>query len=184
MKLIELAQRIDKSRANEAHFDVDKIADDLGIEIPWVEVERIKAYWAGSWRCTDTEVGYCLYFFDGEPMAFSSQTARKSEEEFKWFSEAIAQRVRDYLLSLVPEEDNSLNIDVVALDDEIGDGFSIEFNKQVMRTDDVYLDNQKVKITKFYKEELYIDQKVDVEFLTGGKRTVNIGDLLFGFFVD
>ena len=98
MKIIEIANKIDKSKKNEEFVETDQFSDEFGYEFDWVEQDRLKSYWIGNWYCTDSYVGFKMYFLNDVPVAVSSQSGRKSEEKFEWFSEELALRVRDYLI--------------------------------------------------------------------------------------
>ncbi len=60
---------------------------------------RLKKHWVHHWTCTDTWVGLAIYTLDGQPVAFSSQSGRKSREEFYFLSRESAESVRTYLVS-------------------------------------------------------------------------------------
>jgi len=104
MKLIDIANRIDKSPKNESQVDTMEFSSELNYEFDYVNQDRLKAYWIANWYCTDSYVGYRMYFLDDEPVAVSLQPGRKSNETFEWFSKEMALRVRDYLISLMSDE--------------------------------------------------------------------------------
>ena len=49
-----------------------------------MKINKLTYYWASRWQCTDSWVGIRLYFYEGEFVAVSSQSARKSHENFDW----------------------------------------------------------------------------------------------------
>lgn len=103
MKLIDIANKIDKSKKNESHINITDFDSEFNINLDYyIEQDRLKAYYIGNWYCTDSYVGCRMYFFDDEPVAISFQQGRKFDEEFRWFSKDNALKVRDYLLSLMP----------------------------------------------------------------------------------
>ena len=80
MKLKEVIEKIDKSKANEHWVDLQKIASEVGInDYVYDSEERIKSYFYISWLCTDTHVGAKIYFLDDEAVCVSYQSARKAE---------------------------------------------------------------------------------------------------------
>jgi hypothetical protein len=131
MKLIDIVQKIDKSQGNESYVDVTDFNCELDLNLDYTKQDRLKAYFIGNWLCTDSWVGFRMYFLDDEPVAVSSQMGRKSDEEFKWFSKNVALKVRDYLLSLVKENNDDLNLTICDLNDEYGDCYTVEFKGNI-----------------------------------------------------
>lgn len=184
MKLIDIAKRIDKSDKNQSWVDTQELGEELGIDVPWKEQNRIKSYWIGNWYCTDTYVGWEMYFFDDKPVAVSSQSGRKSNKEFEWFNLELAREVKEYLLTLLVNEEESLNLSVCDINDEIGDSFKISFNGQILNEDKATLNGEKVEILERIKNKPYgIDDELKIKLLNGEERVVNIKDLDFSFHV-
>jgi len=182
MKLIDIAKNLDKSKDNEDWIDTTDIGDELGIEVPYVKQERLKCFWVGNWYCTDSYVGYRMYFFEDEPVAFSFQRGRKWDEEFSWFSEEIAQKVKEYLLTLVEEKEDELNIDVCDINEELGDHFKIEFNAQILNDNFVTLAGEKVKLLeRIINKPHGIDSMQKIQLPNGEIKEVDIEELDFGF---
>lgn len=181
MKLIDIANKIDKSQQNEDWVDVTEIGEELNIDMSYVEQDRIKCYWVGNWYCTDSYVGYRMYFLDDEPVAFSVQNGRKCSEDFNWFSLEAAAKVREYLLSLMSEEDK-LTVTICDINEDIGDTYKIEFNGQILNSDRVSLNNEKVEIAEVIDKHPYgIDTELKVKLSNGEVKHVDIKDLDFGF---
>jgi len=109
MKLIDIANKIDKSERNESYVNTDQFSSEFNYEFDWVKQDRLKAYWIGNWYCTDSYVGYRMYFLDDEPVAFSIQKGRKWSEKFNWISKELALKVREYLISIMPKREDELN---------------------------------------------------------------------------
>lgn len=186
MKLIDIANTIDKSKQNEDWVDVAPIGNELGIDVPYTEQERLKCYWVGNWFCTDTYVGYRMYFLDDEPVAFTVQNGRKSDENFHWFSQDLAVKVRDYLITLIVVTDDELNIVVCDINEDIGDTYKIDFNGQILNRDRITLNNEKVEILERIKNDNYgiIDTELKIKLSNGEVRNVLIEDLDFGYHVN
>lgn len=180
--LKQISERIDKSSANEKTVDIMQLANDFNINLDWwIEQDRLKAYWMGGWNCTDTWVGYIMYFLDDEPVGVSSQLARRSDTEYEWFGVESATKVRDYLLSLI-EKDDSINVAYASLDEEIGEGYTIGFNSQIVHGNEATLDGKDVIVIEKIKHTQWgIDTKVVVQFSDGKTEEVEITDLLFKF---
>lgn len=132
MRLLDIAKNIDKSEENECYVDLEVLQQELDLPVyGYAEQDpvRLKAYWVDNWYCTDTWVGGRMYFFDGEPVAYSYQQGRKFEEDFAWFSKEAAEKVRDFVESLSKRE---LQVNVVDMNENLGDSYKIEFASQVL----------------------------------------------------
>jgi len=135
MKLRELTEKVDKSRKNQGNVDIEELATELGISYygnyydDTAEGARLKNYYIGHWYCTDSYVGYRAYFLDDVLVATSYQGGRKSDEEYSWVSKEAALSVKQFIESLNTSE---LNIDLVDLDTEYGEGFSILYGSQLL----------------------------------------------------
>lgn len=66
MKILEIANRIDKSEKNEDWISTEDIGNELEMSVPHVEQDRLKCYWIANWYCTDTWVGLRMYFLDDQ----------------------------------------------------------------------------------------------------------------------
>jgi hypothetical protein len=140
MKLREIIARLDKSKNNEDYVSLDDLASELSLEgFFHSENERIKSYWICRHLCTDTHVGVKAYFLDGELVCVSSQSARKSPEVFEWVSENTIKIVREYLLSLLGE-DNYCGLYMLNLDRECGDHYELHYAEQFIKKDVIWND--------------------------------------------
>ncbi|WP_342490465.1 hypothetical protein [Bacillus sp. FSL R5-0443] len=183
MKLIDIANKIDKSKQNESEVDTQDIGRELGLDnVPYVEQDRLKCYWVGNWYCTDSYVGYRIYFLDNEPAAFSIQLGRKYKESFHWFTLELATKVREYLLSLIQEKE--LNISICDINEDIGDSYKIEFNEQILNFNRARLNNEKVEILEKIKHTSFgINTEVKIKLPDGEEKHVDISDLDFDFHI-
>lgn len=185
MKIIDIANKIDKSEKNEDWIDVTDIGNELGIDIPYVEQSKLKCYWVGNWFCTDTYVGYRMYFLEGEPVAFSVQNGRKSDENFHWFSNNLALQVRDYLLTLIIEKNDKLIVETCDINDDIDGSFKIDYNSQIINSNRVKLKNEKVEIVeRIFNEPFGIDTELKIRLSSGEEKNVNIRELDFGYHIN
>lgn len=80
--------------------------------------ERVSCRPVNAWLCTDEMVGVFSYYFDGELVALSFQSARMSDIEFKWVSRDAALRVREFILDLAGD---SFVVSVIGDDDEVSE---------------------------------------------------------------
>lgn len=138
MKLIDIIDSLDKSPENEEcmRYNLDNIGEDLGIDGSYYISQkennvRLRCYWVSYHLCTDTWVGIRAYFYDDTFVAISYQPARKSDEKFEWVSLNLAKAVRKYILSL--QEEDELNISILdTIDEELGDGYTVNYAGQVL----------------------------------------------------
>lgn len=184
MRLIDAINNIDKSESNKDWVNLPKIAEELRLEYyDYEEQDVLTSYWIGNWYCTDTWVGYKVYFFNDEPVAFSSQMARKSDEEIKWFNMCCALKVRDYILSLIKEKNFDDYIDIQDINEEIGEGYKIHYNSNIIHKDKAVLDSKSVKIIERVrtKNDWGIDTDLIIELESGERVVKNIEQLTFKF---
>ena len=80
--------------------------------------KRMKVMPINTWICTDTLVGVFAYYFDGNFVALSFQSARKSDTFFHWVSKAEALSVREFIRSL-SDENEPLEITLLDPDNEV-----------------------------------------------------------------
>jgi len=132
-----------------------------------------------EWCCTDTWVGLYVIYYNGEPVATSNQTARKSDVEIEWFSKEAAHKVRDALLALVRAEEPEDNFKIVNLNEEIGEpSYQLNFSSQVIHDDAIY-QGRPVKIVKTFQG--YDSKTWHLVVIRDGENdiTVNLKDVHF-----
>jgi len=193
MKLIDIANKIDKSKKNECYINVSNFTYNLNYDrFDYDEFDydnesnqRLKAYWFGNWHCTDSYVGYKMYFLDNEPVAVSTQNGRKSDEEFEWFSEELAIKVKNYLISLMPKK-REVNITLCDINDDIGDGYKIHYNGQLLpKYNKPIFNGESVKILEEMKNKPYgTDDRLKIKLNSGEEKEIGISDLDFKFYVN
>lgn len=183
MKLSEIALKIDKSENNEDWVSIKKIGELFDLSI-WnhKENERLKCFWIGNWRCTDTWVGYKMYFLDDEPVAYSTQSARKSDEHIMWFSKETSSKVKDYLISLMEYEDEYCQLDYCDINEDIGEGYTIHYNDNVTNWSYATLNSQPIKFIERIREtpDYGIDTQVKILY-NEEEIVVDITDLKFKY---
>lgn len=184
MKIKELIKHLDKSEQNNCMVDTMEIGEEFNLDIPYVSQTRLISYWVGNWCCTDTWVGYKLYFFEDEPVAFSSQTGRKSDEIFHWFSLDVAKKVKDYLLSLLIEEEVPLQVKICDLEEDVGDSFKIAFNSQILKKDRILYQGEQVTLLETLTNKPHgISTLCKIQLPNGQIKEVEIEKLDFGYHV-
>lgn len=162
MKLRDLIDNVDRAKKNADYVSLDELAEELDLSLEYVPEDRhrIRAYWLTRWLCTDSWVGLRVYGFeDGEgfsPFAVSMQTGRKCDENFHWFSQAHADRVRNYLINFMEVPPVTL---LESLDDDMGDGFKVSYSSQLL-TKQIIEDatGERVEVVKTFRDMKDIDK--------------------------
>jgi hypothetical protein len=124
----------------------ENLSSIFNIDLDWSDDTRLKSYYIKIHYCTDSYVGIKAYFLDDEFVALSNQVGRKYSEEFDFVSIETAEKVKNYLLTLLEPEEYSVKIDIIDyLDEEIPSTYKIEYNTQIL-----------------HKKALYNDEYVDI----------------------
>lgn len=119
--------------------DWENLSSIFNINLDWSDDTRLKSYYIKIHYCTDSYVGIKAYFLDDEFIALSNQIGRKYPEEFDFVSTEIAEKVKDYLLTLLEPEEHSANVSVIDyLDEEIPNTYKIEYNTQILQKKAIY----------------------------------------------
>jgi len=181
MKLIDIANKIDKSQKNESYVDIEDFSSEFDFDFGFnLQQDRIKCYWIGNWYCTDSYAGYRMYFLDDEPVAVSTQGGRKSNEEFEWFSKELALKVKNYLVSLMSEE---LHIKLCDINDDIGDNFKISYNSNILNPNKAIYNGESIEILEQIKDKNNwgIGTELRIKLLSGEEKIVDIKEIDFKF---
>lgn len=181
MNLIEAMRRVDRSDANKASIDFTELSELFNISSLYGyynEHTLLKAYWLVCVLDTDTDVGERVYELDGEIVAYSRQTGRKSDEEFYFLNEQAYQDTISYLMTL--NMDSGIDdVKFLSSDDEIDATFQVEYNNSVEFTErEAYYKGEWVRIDSFIREG-YLSNRVVIECNDGEKLTVLISELEF-----
>lgn len=153
MKIRDIINKVYKSKQFEDGVSLyDLASSEFNLDIDYCgDQNRLMSYFIGNWYCTDSYVGYKVYFFDDEPVAVSSQTGRKMNEDIEWISAESYNKVRDYILTFF--EHKVPNISLCDLDEELGDSYKIEYHSQLFdyhKTIAKY-EGDSVQIIEFHK---------------------------------
>ena len=140
--------------------------------------DRLKCYWLANHYCTDSYVGFRVYFLDDKPVAMSHQAGRKCDETFEWVSMEAFKNTHSFLLTLLEEEELPTP-SLLDLEEELGEGYPVDYVGQLL-TKHVKYDNCMVEVTK---QERMIDGKrnfdiIEVKHPTKGLMEINISDIL------
>lgn len=186
MKLREVLENIDKSEKNSSWINLEEFAYYFGLNfyLDDRKNERLKSYFFKNWYCTDQYVGGRAYYFDDKIVCISYQQSRGDSKHFEWVSKYNHDQVKNYLLSLLFDEDNE-EIDICDLEIEVGDGYKVEYNSQFLTHDVIFEPtHQEVKIIDkndehFQKNENF--QKVKIQFFNGDEKIVNTNEILIPY---
>lgn len=182
MKMRELFDRIDRSGANRTDPDIELWARQFEITVPWGSdadeklCKRMRGYWAVKWYCTDTWVGMVLYFLDGEPLAMAIQTARKNSVDVSFVSKEMAFKLRDLLYELCRESTPDDSLDIIDMDEEVGETYTVNYGSQLLVSDGLYNDKP-AKVIKTFDGYDQIDAWRSVVVKTEqGEQTINMDE--------
>ena len=196
MLLKEVIAKVDKSKRNQQDVDVDDLEESLsnhfGISMSLDYSKgntRVTACWLAYWYCTDTWVGFRVYFLDDNILAVSYQRGRKWDESFTFANSEIKKEFKEYLLSLAisndKEEEEESYLD---LQQDMQNGISVSFASELMATHVFYKDklckiiypkgihkNGK-EYNKIYTNKCGDTEKIKVELSNGVEVLVELND--------
>ena len=187
MKIKDLIKNVNKTKQFEDKIFIGDFAEkafDLQYIQNWDDQTRLIAYYLGNWYCTDSCVGYKIYFFDDKPVAVSSQLGRKCTEEIEWISKEDFKTVKDYIMSFAEEFEDSPSI--VDLEQDFGTEYKVEFYCQMYehhKNNAVYK-NEKVKVLNHkdsFNDGKYNSETVQIQYLDGKKEWIETKLLSFPF---
>lgn len=140
VKLIDLMHAVDRSDKNSDEADIDELCQALNLnEYPgWNDDfnQRVKGHWLIKWLCTDTWVGYMVYYFDDEPVAVSTQTARKNGISYEFVSLEAATKLRAFILECLGESEFSPTI--LDPNEETDPYYTVSYSTQLLVDDGLY----------------------------------------------
>jgi hypothetical protein len=96
----------------------------------------------------------------------------------------MAEEARDYILSLLSKE--KLTIDFCDMEEEIGIGYHINYNSQVMDWSNIYYKDEKAEMIKVHTDGSPVDTCSYITIKTHDNRImdVNLREIEFGFHVN
>jgi len=188
MKAQHIFDRVDKTKGS-GWLSLSEIASEFQIWEDYIrepEDCRITSYWLANWYCTDTIVGFQVYFFDDKPMAFSTQMGRKCSVNFYWASQEVAEEVREYIKSLIVEEEPEVGVELIDFEQELEETYRIDFSGQLFGVNPkAKHKGRDVKIIERIKHtDLGIDTDLIIEYTDNNERArVSIRELKFSYFL-
>lgn len=153
MKMRDLINSVDRSEKNSTSADIDDFCRELNLnEYPgWNKQfdEAVKGYWLIKWLCTDTWVGYCVYYMNDEPIAISVQTARKNPTAYEFISIEAATKVRKFILDCLGESEFTPTL--VDLDEETDPYYTVSYSGQLLVDKGLYHGREVTVVRKCYR---------------------------------
>lgn len=187
MNILQIIEGVDKSDRNKTEPEWGDFAQILGLshlDYNYDEfTQGLSGYHYAKWLCTDTYVGGTVYFLDGEAVAVSWQSARKSEEDINFLSLEAAEKVRQFMLDIgqidQPEPPVMTAEEMV---EDLGPGYKITFGSQVLNKSCRMVENDQpatIIETHHKYDEINRWQDVMVELEDGTKLEVTIDKIYF-----
>lgn len=104
-----ILETIDTSKTEKKFVDFYEMCETQFniFDVPYQPENNIRLTYCyyHRWICTDTEVGVRVWYFDNKPVCISYKPYRKASEEFGWLSKEDFDNVREYMISLMDEEE-------------------------------------------------------------------------------
>ena len=148
--------------------DVEGITQELGIPLfnYWDNEERLKGVRSKVWCCTDTWVGFNVYFLDEEPVFIGYKTSRKGNENFSFISELAKEKTKNYLFSLMTDEEyyNGSVLTEEELNGELDLFYSVEYSGNILHKYGFYFndDLKKYEVIEILKTADYYRKDVEL----------------------
>lgn len=193
MKLKELIEKVDRTKSELVDvFNFGYSCFNLGDSCGFAESERLTSSYISCWYCTDAYVGTKVYFFDGKAVAVGHKPYRKADEDIEWISEESFYIVREYVKNIIEEHDEKPSIDLIDLDNEMGEFYKIQFRGNVFsyQRENCFYNGLKVKMIKDdesifewmkTQESKYIECYTTIQFEDGTIKNVLVKDLDFPY---
>lgn len=188
MKLKDIIKQVSKSKEFES--EVWNITEMFNLNLSFDtfdKQDRLKAYFIGNWYCTDSRVGFRVYFMDDEPVAVSSQMGRKCDEDFEWVSKEAFLKVFHFILSFKLEENHAFKL--IDMEEDIDPYYTVSYHTQLFeyhKKIPVYK-GETVKIIEFHPGQIYNKRGqyepslVKIQDKNKKEKWVNLENLKFPF---
>lgn len=167
MKMRDLINAVERNEQNSTSADIDEFCCELDLnQYPgWNKQfdEAVKGYWLIKWQCSDTWVGCIVYYMDDEPIAISTQSARKSSTVYEFVSLEAAAKVRNFILECLGESEFSPTI--ADLNEEVGLDYTVSYSSQLLVDKGMYCDRV-VKVVSICHRWDDPDLKMDELFVS------------------
>ncbi len=165
MKIRDIVKLVDKSTQFEDEVYISDFKNEFNIDeysISWDKTQdRLTSYYIGNWYCTDSYVGYKVYFLDDVPIAISAQHGRKCDVDIEWLSKELYNKTKEYVLTFINEEEDRIVYILADLDQDLGLTYKIEYHEQLFEyhKNIPLFNNIPVKIIEYSKEKGFNEKK-------------------------
>lgn len=168
------------------HADRDELTDAVGLTPNYNSSDewnrRCISHPVATWFCTDTHVGMHFITLDDEVVAVSLQSARKSDVNYEFVSEEARVKLRDFIVSITPDDDKRFPI--VDLDEEMGSGYTVDYGSQLLTDKVVVAGRSATVVTKYglrYEGPTDMWGKVTVQYEDGTTELVDLDKVIIPF---
>lgn len=188
MKVKDLFKNVKKPKLPDWYrFAMEDLFEEFNLNLmdydyhELAKSERLAGYWLSYWKCTDTQVGTRLYFFDGKPCACTHQPYRKSDANWAWVSKEMFLEVRAFVESFRNKEEYSPTL--LDLDADMPEIYKLDYREQLYSDrKTAYLNGRPVTILgigdrDFYKE--VPEDLITIRHADGEDETVEMTQLNF-----
>lgn len=183
MKFKDILSKIDFNTAIQDENFIEEMCFYLNIpqeqinRILFKEHHRLTGYYMTRNLCTDTWVGTVVFFLEingnKEFVGISKQDYRKSEREFAWKDKETQLLVKDYVLSLIEEDEEDFYL--LDLNIEADPYYQLNYSSQLLQNVVIYNNQECPVLSKLNGDQLIINY-------LGEKETVNMKDCYIEYF--
>jgi hypothetical protein len=157
MILSELISNIDKSEKNSNSPDIEHYSNELGvINNSWFdEPDKIKVFWLWKRYDTGSYVGIEAIYLEDEFIGLNTTTGRKNGKgELEFVSKEAPIKLREYIVSLMNDDDDEDNISIIDMTEEMGEGIPLSYSSQLL-TKKLFctLNNETVYVTDSWERD-------------------------------
>lgn len=186
MKIKDILSKLDLSKQKEYYLD-ENFLYEFDDSTYYHEIDhdksQFKEIWLICWYCTDSWVGTKVILLNDIPLCLSNQDARKSDEDFEWFSKECFELARTHIKEIKIQKEEKDNYSLADLEYDFDDDYSIQFPDQLMIRQFHsfgFYENQKVTIEKIQrKPSEYNSDAVKIIFELGETKIIDVSEIKF-----
>lgn len=190
MKFIDVLRSVDKSEKNRSYEDIECISESVGVynsysicHSDWDAFnKRFKGYYYQPVYDTDSWVGGVAYFLDGNLVAHSWQSSRKSGVDIEYISEDSAILVKTYIQSLLQNE--FCISSKTDLQENVGEGYKLYSGDDIISKEVIHdSSGESCVVTEHWRyfDDTAMYRTVEITFEGGNNALVGIDDITFKY---